>query len=130
MYDISLEMNLKCRRLVLSSGFPKRCLTSASGRFLSFILSRAGRTRRACPGATPEGDELLGRGGGRGLAAGSFGGVGLLTAGPFEVVVLVDRFGTGDGLVVGGAAFSARPSSGVEGAALKGGGPDGFGGTP
>ena len=64
------------------------------------------------------------------MAAGSFGGVGLLTAGPFEVVVLVERFGTGDGMVVGGVVFSARPSSGVEGAALKGEGPDGLGGTP
>ena len=73
---------------------------------------------------------LLGRGGGRGLLTGSFGGTGLLTAGPFGVVVLAGRLGTGDGLVAGDVVIPGRPSSGVEGAALKGGGPDGFGGTP
>ena len=130
MYDISLEMFFKNRRRSLASGLPNRRLTSASGRFLSLARSRTGRTTRACPGATPGGDVLLGRGGGRGLLTGSFGGTGLLAAGPFGTGLLVGRLGTGDDLVIGGVVLPVLPSAGVVGAAFQGGGPDGFGGTP
>ena len=66
------------------------------------------------------GDELLGRGGGRGLLTGSFGGVGL-DAG---------RLGTGEDLAAGGGVLPVLPSCGVVGAAFQGGGPEGFGGAP
>ena len=63
---------------------------------------------------------LLGRGGGRGLLTGSFGGVGLEAG----------RLGTGEGLAAGGVGPPVLPSAGVVGAAFQGGGPEGLGGAP